>query len=598
MESKVHLLWRLMRGKRLQYGAAIAALALGTAVSFVIPLVIRLAIDGVIDGKPVHAPAFVLDALRRMSAGQALASGAGAILALTAASGVFMYYRSKWAAEATEAIVRGARDRLYGHLQRLPMAYHAKADTGDLVQRCTSDVETIRTFLSSQVVEAGRGFLMLIIVLPLMARMDLRMTAVTMAITPVIIAFSAIFFFRVKDIFQEADEAEGDLTTVLQENLTGIRVVRAFARQDFECRKFGEKNEIFRGRQYQLVRLMAWYWSAGDMICLTQTGVTLIVGAHWVARGQLSLGTLYAFVTYLWMLLWPVRQLGRMLTSFGQALVSLGRLQEILGQPVEDAPAEPLAPPDEGIQGRVAIRRVGFAYEPDKPVLKEVSVDIDAGRTLALLGPTGSGKSTLARLLARLYDYQEGSILLDGMELNRLDRAFVRSRIGVVLQEPFLFSKTVGENIRMARHDADATKMAEAAAAACIDDSIQQFERGYDTPVGERGVTLSGGQRQRVALARALLSDPPVLILDDTLSAVDTHTESMILETLKARHGRRTTILIAHRLSTLMHADWIVVLDKGRVVQQGTHQTLSHEEGLYQRLWRIQGELEEELVRD
>lgn len=603
MDRRSRTLLRLMRGQRLRFGAAIVALAAGTFFAFLVPLVCRATIDGVIAGEDLEAPAWVLAVLESLGGRSVLARNlwiaALCVLFVTGLSGLFMYLKGRWAARASEAIVRRLRDDLYDHLQHLPCAYHAQAETGDLVQRCTSDVETIRLFLSVQVVEIGRGLIMLATVMPIMFWMSPRMAMVSLALIPIIITFALVFFFKIKAVFKLADEAEGRMTTVLQENLTGIRVVRAFARGDFECEKFDARNAEHRDRVYRLIRLLAWYWSSSDFICVGQLGLSLIVGGYWVAQGQLSVGTLYAFVTYVGMLLWPVRQMGRILTDLGKALVALGRAREILDQPREIEPEDAAAAtPAEPLQGRIVFDRAGFAYEHELPVLRDLSFRVKPGQTVAILGPTGSGKSTIVNLLLRLYDATEGLITVDGRGLKTLPRKFVRSQIGAVLQEPFLYSKTVRENITLAQPDVDEDSMVEAADVANIHDAILEFEKGYDTVVGEQGVTLSGGQRQRVALARALLKDPPMLILDDSLSAVDTRTEAMILDALRARHSHRTTLVIAHRLSTLMQADWIIVLEAGQIVQSGTHQTLLQEDGLYRRLWDIQGSLEEDLSKE
>jgi ATP-binding cassette subfamily B protein len=392
------------------------------------------------------------------------------------------------------------------------------------------------------------------------------------------------------------------MTSVLQENLTGIRVVRAFARQDYENEKFAERNRQFRDCHYRLIRLMATYWPLSDAMVFGQKAAVLLAGAYLVAGGTLTVGTLVAFLLFVNMYIWPLRQMGRILADLGKALVALGRIDEILtaeretdeaqpaiphGAPVHDDVRPPARP--ERLRGDVTFENVSFAYEPGQPVLRAVSFHVAAGQTLAIVGPSGSGKSTIVNLLLRLYDGATGSIRIDGHELSSFARSAIRSQISVVMQEPFLYSKTVRENIALGRSDADEHELIEAAGIAAIHESVIGFDKGYETLVGERGVTLSGGQRQRVALARAMLQQPVVLIMDDALSAVDTHTETLILQALRERRGRHTTIAIAHRLSTLREADRILVLEHGRVAQCGTHEALLEEPGLYRRLWQIQG---------
>ena len=453
----------------------------------------------------------------------------------------------------------------------------------------------MRLALSSQVVDVSNAVLLLLTALPIMIMLDGRMALISFVLIVPIILFGYIYVGRVKHLFKEVAEAEGQVTRMVQENLTGLRVVRAFARQDFENAKFAEPNELYRDRSLRLLRLMAWYWSISDLVVLIQQGLVLFTGAYFIATGSLTVGTLFAFLMFLNMLLWPVRQMGRTLTELGKSVVALTRMGEILSEPEESAPGSP-SHPATPVAGKIEVTDLVFGYGDEEAEIKGISFQVDPGQTLAIVGPSGAGKSTIMSLLLRLYDYQSGTIRFDGHELVDLDRQWVRLQFSVVMQEPFLYSKTIGENIRLSRGGAVDDDVTEAARLADIHDTIASFGAGYSTLVGERGVTLSGGQRQRVALARALLQETPVLLLDDALSAVDAETEATILEALRTRHGRRTTLVIAHRLSTLAHADKIIVLEGGRIIQQGTHAELVEAEGLYRRLWTIQTALENELM--
>jgi ATP-binding cassette subfamily B protein len=602
MTSKYRMIWRLMEGQRLRYGAAVAALVLGSCVMYLVPLVPQVVIDGILTGPGGRASEMVRRAVE-LGGGRDYLRGhlwipAAVLVGLTAIAGVLTYLRSRWSAMASEGIILRLRNRLYDQIQHLPCSYHDKAATGDQVQRCTSDVETFRQFLANQVVEIGRAAIMMIVPIPLMLALDPRMTLVSVIVIPPIVIFSVVFFRRVRSAFKQVDEAEGKMTSTLQENLTGIRVVRAFARQDYEKEKFEARNSVHRDLDYRLYKLMAWYWSTSDFMCMGQKALVLAAGGYWLATGQLKIGSFYFFLTVVNMFIWPVRMMGRILTELGKATVSIGRIGEILEHERESDPVETRVATVTGRRGEIVFERVVFNHGGDKHILDDISFRISPGQTVALLGPSGSGKSTIVNLLLRFYDPESGLIRMDGQDIATMNRKAVRSQIAVVMQEPFLYSKTLRENIRLGRQSAPEPEITEVASMACVHASILEFEKGYDTLVGERGVTLSGGQRQRVAIARALLGNTPVLILDDALSAVDTETESMILQSLAARRGRHTTILIAHRLSTLMSADRILVLDRGRVIQEGTHASLLEEDGLYRRLWDIQNEVESDLVNE
>lgn len=591
-------LWQVMRGNRMLYIGAMLSMIISAVLSLLPPLVIGITVDSIIGDQPLVASPIVVSMIEKIGGRSILAQNlwiCGLVLVvLNMLNGYFQYTRGKWSAQASEGIAKTIRDGLYDHLQNLPYDEHVKAETGDLIQRCTSDVETLRRFLAMQLVEMGRAIVLLAVSLVFMFNLNIKMTWVSMIVVPFIFLFSFIFFTKVKEAFQEADEAEGKLSTILQENLTGVRVVRAFGRQAYEAHKFDEQNVEYTSLWYRLNWLMAVYWSASDFLVMAQIGVVLILGVYWAALGELTLGTLLAFMSYEGMLLWPVRQLGRILTDMGKAQVSLGRIREIIEKPMEDMNEDGLTPPmDQDIE----FKNVYFEYEEGRPVLNDVSFKVGKGQTVAILGATGSGKSSLVHLLQRLYDYQKGSITIGEVELKDINKKWLRKHVGIVLQEPFLFSKTIKDNIGLAKRDLPPDEIFKAARVAAVHDVIKEFDKGYDTVVGERGVTLSGGQKQRVAIARTLVLNSPILIFDDSLSAVDTETDNAIRLALNQRSKDVTTFIISHRATTISQADLILVIEDGKIVQSGTHEELLSQEGMYQRIWNIQNALEEEFEK-
>ncbi len=596
------LIWNLIDNHRLPYGIAALALFLSTAFQFFVPLIGSATIDFVlVEGTSEANP--LLERVIWMIGGSEMVKEhlwlpAIAMLGFAIVGSLFSFIQKRKASIASDGICKGLKDKLYNHIQRMANRYLDQSQTGDLLQRCTSDIETIRLFLAAHVVEIGRALILLVTVLPIMLLMNVWLTLVSTIMIPIIVGFGYIYFKRVKRIFKDVDESEGRLTAVVQENITGIRVVRAFGKHDFEIDKFSKPNQEYRDTSLRLTRLMSLFWAPSDMLNLTQICLALVAGTYMAVKGMTTIGTLFGFLALLNMVLWPVRMMGRILTDLGKTIVAINRINEILIEPVETETDVVKIRPKLPTSGSIVMRGVTFSHSDSDPTVENISFEVEPGETLAILGPSGAGKSTLMHLMLRFYDCEKGEILLDGFNIQELDRQYVREQFGVVLQEPFLYSRSIKENIRFGNQAAEEKAIHEVARLASIHETITQFSEGYDTEIGERGITLSGGQRQRVAISRALLAETPILLLDDALSAVDNETESAIIDALKNRHGKHTTIVIAHRLSTLAHADKIIVMEKGRIIQTGTHDILTKEEGLYKRLWDIQTRLEESFEKE
>jgi ATP-binding cassette subfamily B protein len=576
-------IWRLMRGFRFKYSSAVASLGIAAIAKTTTFLLLRYFVDSyfVTETRTVTLPILALG-----------------FLGLAAVEGGFTFLSGVLSSQTSEGITRRLRNYLYDHIQNLTFTYHSKMQTGELIERSTSDVDALRRFFSDQAISVGRIILLFLINFIALLNLNVKLALVSVIVVPFVLVVSIILFKKVSKAYEAYQEQEATLSTTLQENLAGVRVVKAFSRQDYEMEKFEKDNweKFLRGKK--LLIMHSLFWPLSDILCGAQMLAGYFIGATMAINGTITVGTYLAYAGLVVYIIYPLRNLGRIIVQTSTGLVSYGRVMDIIKENRE--------PLDEGdhlpstsVTGKIEFKKVKFEYEPNDHTLENITFTVEPGQAIALLGSTGSGKSTLVNLLPRFYEYTGGKIMLDGVELNRYPRKYLRQQIGIVEQEPFLFSRSIRDNITygVGREVSDA-EVESAARAAAIHDVILAFQDGYKTLVGERGVTLSGGQKQRVTIARTILKNPRILILDDSTSSVDTETEAEIREALQNLMKDRTTFIIAHRIQSITDADLILVMDKGRIVQRGKHDQLVSEKGIYQQIFNIQTRIEVELEKE
>jgi ATP-binding cassette subfamily B protein len=580
-------IWKMMVDFRVPYLCATAALAVSALAKTCTYLLLRYFADDVLtQGKYIGN-----------NLTQTFIWIAAGFMGLAAVEGGFAFLSGRLAAYTAEGITRRLRDFLFDHIQRLSFSYHATTPTGDLIERVTSDVDALRRFFSEQGIGMGRIILLFIVNFIAILNLNVRLGLVSVVVIPFMLLVSLWFFKKVTKAYEEYQAQEAILSTTLQENLTGVRVVKAFARQEYEKGKFEKDNwgKYLKGKI--LLFMHSMFWPLSDIVLGFQMLFGFVYAARMAINGEITVGMYIAYVGLVVWLIWPIRNLGRIIVSASTGLVSYGRLMEVVKQvrePLHDGKFQP----EGSVKGDIIFENVSFIYsDGEHSVLKDVSFQVKPGQAIALLGSTGSGKTSLVNLLPRFHEYTSGRILLDDVELKDYSRAYLRKQIGIVEQEPFLFSRSIRENITygVGRQVSD-EEVERAAKAAAVHDVILSFPDGYNTLVGEKGVTLSGGQKQRVTIARTLLKNPRILILDDSTSSVDMETEASIRDALNELMENRTTFIIAHRIQSVMVADQILVLDKGEVIQMGTHEELvSQKSGMYRQIYDIQTKIDEEL---
>lgn len=589
--KKAQLIWFFLKGSKRLFVLSMLMAAISALANMLTPQIIRATIDNAIGGaEPAFSPA-VMEMVNSVGGfaylGEHLWIMAAAVLVVSLFLVVSQYFFRVFNTKASETLVKNMRDTLFSHIERLPYAWHMKNQTGDIIQRCTSDIDTTKNFVSEQLTSIFRLVGLLVLSIIFMASMNPTLTLIALLPTPVIVWYSAFFERRMSKGFKECDENEGKLSAIAQENLTGVRVVRAFGRERYEKDHFQEQNQRYTGLWVKMAQMMSKFWATSDVLSSVQVLLVVALGAVYCVRGDMLSGEYIAFISYNAQMVWPIRMLGRMISELSKADVSIDRIRYIMES--EEEKDRPTAG-EADMAGDIVFDHVSFAYDGCPEMLHDINLTVPAGSTLGILGSTGSGKSTLMYLLDRLYELDEdsGKITIGGTDIREIRADYLRRNIGIVLQEPFLFSRTLGENIAITRDDLPMEDVRDAARTACLDDTVQTFSKGYETFVGERGVTLSGGQKQRAAIARMLLQKTPIMILDDSLSAVDTETDAKIRSALESRFGSATIILISHRITTLSKADQVIVMENGRITERGTPEELRQNGGIYRQIYDIQ----------
>jgi ATP-binding cassette subfamily B protein len=597
-----------------KYHYLLAGLLLVVTIAFrsLEPKVLQIAVDKVVvyfasSGTKIVEPgdgvtAFLYSFLPELKMGNLhmILLGLGLMyMTLALARGGFSFLSGVISASSTEKAIKRLRDRLFKHLQRLPMAFHSKNTTGELIQRCTGDVETVSKFANMQVVEALRMSAIFCFAFGMMAMIDLTYALIAISVIPIILVGSFFFFRKEGEVWAQHEKEQDKLTAMVQENLSGIRVVKAFAKERYEIEKFTKQNYEKRKWGIKLVKLHSKFWPSSDFFVHVQIALSIFAGGYFVLKNRISIGEYVAFYSYAVTVTWPMRRLAQLVSEMGMTSVAIKRIYEILNSPVEDNSGFD----DESVElsGEIEFENVSFNYDEGEKhrVLDGVSFKVLPGEKIALLGPTGAGKSTIISLLMRFYEPDKGVIKIDGRNIKEYSPAYLRKKIGVVLQRPFLFSTTIKENIAYAEPETELEDIVESAKIASIHRIIEDvFPKSYDTVIGEKGVTLSGGQKQRVTIARTLLKAPDILVLDDSTSSVDTETEFEIQKALRPVTKHKTIFVIAHRITSVQDSDRIIVLEKGKVIEMGSHNELIKNNGFYKKIFDIQISIEDEINRD
>ncbi len=596
--TRTKMLLYFLEGSKRYFVASILFACLVSVLDLINPKIISYTVDSILDSQNVVLPDFLNSWIDSIGGAAYLRANlwliALAVLIVAALGALCRFLFNLFNSIGAEHLVRSMRNSLFDHILHLPFAWHSENHTGDIIQRCTSDVEQIKVFLSEQLTALFRIVVMICLTMYFMFAMNWKLSLAAAIFIPMIVSYSLFFHSRIGSAFEKADIEEGKLSSIVQENLTGVRVVRAFGREKYEQTRFEKQNSNYTNMWVHLMKLLAAFWMSSDLFSYGQVITVLAYGAVLSVNGEITAGNYIAFISYTMMLMWPIRNLGRVISNLSKAGISIDRLRYIMNSEVEHDEENALTP---DMDQDIVFDNVSYQYENGtSEILDHVSFTVKAGTTVGILGGTGSGKSTLMYLLDRLYDLKEGTISIGGVDIREMKAQWVRQNIGMVLQEPYLFSRSLGENIKIAEPEADMEEIQHAAKIASLDHAIEHFKEGYETFVGERGVTLSGGQKQRAAIAQMLIRKPPIMVFDDSLSAVDAETDAKIRASLKENIGDSTVILIAHRITTLMNADQIIVMDQGKIVESGTHEELLTKNGIYRQIYDLQSRSQQQEV--
>ena len=593
MKSKVKTLSFFMKGSKRFFALGIVFVFVQVIFDMVNPKVMGYTVDYIV-GDTEGMPDMVLQFVDKLGGRDYVLSRlwliAIVIILLGILGAVSRYLFRLFNSLGGENLARRMRNTLFEHILRLPYKWHDINKTGDIIQRCTSDVDMIRNFIQEQLVNLFRMVAMIIFALYFMFRIHVLLSLCACFFILVVVVYSLIFHGKIGAKFEKVDEEEGRLSAVAQENLAGVRVVRAFGREMYERNRFETKNEVYINHWIGMMSLLAKFWTISDFVKHMQTVAILALGSYFTISGKISPGEFVSFIAYNMLIIQPIMELGRVISEMSKSGVSIDRLRYIIESEAEkDAPDAVDFPG----YGDIEIKNLKFAYDKST-VLDDVSMTIHKGETIGILGGTGSGKSTLMLLLDSLYELSGGSISINGVDISKIKKSELRKNIGFVLQEPYLFSRSLRDNIKIANDEAAEEQLDRAVETASLKHSISKFKDGFDTYVGEKGVTLSGGQKQRAAIAQMLIRNPEIMIFDDSLSAVDAKTDAIIRRGLKEAGKNSTVLIVSHRITTIMSADVIYVFDKGKVVESGTHEQLVSMNGIYSNIFNLQRSVQED----